>query len=58
MPATGGEGRHLSKGQLPLLATSGVRAFIDRSGGLHAKTAQSVLTVIFVLVINGLISAC
>ena len=33
MPATGGEGRHLSKGQLPLLAKSGVKAFVDRTGG-------------------------
>ena len=38
----------------PPMATSGVRAFIDRvgAGELHAETAQSSLTVIFKPVIN------
>ena len=41
----------------PLLATSGARVFIDRSGwgvGLLAETVQSALTVIFTLVISGM----
>ena len=54
--ATGeGEGRHLSKGWLPALATSGVRAFINRRG-LHAEIAQLSLTVILKLAIDGLTS--
>ena len=32
------------------------RAFIDRERGLHAETAQSVLTVVLRLVIDGLTS--
>ena len=43
----------------PLLATSGARVFIDRSGqggGLPAETVASALTVIFKLVISGLTS--
>ena len=46
---------HLSKGQLIPLATSGARAFIGRRRGLHAETAQATLTVIFKLIIGGLI---
>ena len=43
---------------LLILATSGARCFIERSGGglLHAETAQSSLTVIFKLVTSGLTS--
>ena len=41
----------------PLMATSGARAFIDRSRGLHTETAQSALTVIFKLVIGSLSSS-
>ena len=62
MPATeggGGQGAggHLSRGQLPTLATSGARAFIDRRRGLHVETAESALTSIFRLVIGSLISS-
>ena len=38
------------------LATSGARAFVDRRKGLHAEAAQSALTVIFILVTDGLTS--
>ena len=52
----GGGGRHLSKGQLHPKKQA-VRAFIDRVGGrVHAETAQLSLTIIFKLVISGLIS--
>ena len=42
----------------PATATSGARAFIDRSEGgrLHAETIQSSLTIIFKLIISGLTS--
>ena len=43
---------HLS----PLPENQWARAFIDRERGLHAETAQSVLTVILKLVIDGLTS--
>ena len=56
-----GEGRHLSKGQLPAPAPAipeeqGIGAFIDRERELCAKTAQSALTVIFKLILGGLVS--
>ena len=58
-----GEGGHLSKGQLPAPAPAptipkeqGIRAFIDRERELCAKTAQSALTVIFTLILGGLVS--
>ena len=63
MPATGvGEGWQTSVQKVgdsphPLMATSGARAFIDRSRGLHTETAQSALTVIFKLVIGSLSSS-
>ena len=38
----------------PLPENQWARAFIDRERGLHAETAQSVLTVILKLVIDGL----
>ena len=41
---------------LPSLATSEVRAFIDRRRELHEETAQSALIVIFRLVVGGLTS--
>ena len=56
-PATGeGEGRHLSKGWLPALATSEARAFINRRRELHAEIAQLSVTVILKLAIHGLTS--
>ena len=55
-PAPKGEGRHLSKGWLPLTGNQGARALIDRKRGLHAETAQSSLTVIFKFVFSGLTS--
>ena len=56
-----GEGGHLSKGQLPALSCTipekqGIRVFIDRERELFAETAQSALTVIFRLIIGGLVS--
>ena len=47
----GGEGRRLSKGQLPTPQPDhqGARAVIDKGRGLHAETAQSALTVILKL---------
>ena len=52
----GGEGRRLSKGQLPTPQpdNQGARAVIDKGRGLHAETAQSALTVISKLVMDGL----
>ena len=52
----GREAKHLFKGRLPTppLATSGARAVVDRRRGLHVETAQSTLTVIFKVVIDGL----
>ena len=55
-PAPKGEGRHLSKGWLPLTGNQGARTLIDRKRGLHAETAQSSLTVIFKFVFSGLTS--
>ena len=40
----------------PYLDDLGARGFIDRERELHAETAQSALTVILKLVIDGLIS--
>ena len=56
MQAAGGEGGHLSKGQLLTLTTSGARAFIDRRRGLHAEAPQSAVTAIFRLITGGLTS--
>ena len=61
MPATeggGGQGAggHLSRGQLPTLATSEARAFINRRRELHAEIAQLSVTVILKLAIHGLTS--
>ena len=46
----------LSKGQLPTLATSEARAFINRRRELHAEIAQLSVTVILKLAIHGLTS--
>ena len=56
MLATGGWGWQTSV-QRPTPPQQAVRAFIDRVGGrVHAETAQLSLTIIFKLVISGLIS--
>ena len=54
----GGGGNQRPTPSVPPPTSKGVRAFIDRVGGtgLLAETAQSSLTVIFKLVIRGLIS--
>ena len=49
-------GRFLSRGRPPPTDNQWERAFINGRRGLHAETAQSALTVILKLVIDGLIS--
>ena len=51
-----GEGRFLSKDGFPLTDKQWASVFIDRGMGLCAETAQLALTVIFKLIISGLIS--